>query len=148
MAVDNRIFDVGIQTRQAIVNLKSGTPPEQAGPHHERANGNGALMRALPPALWHRSSDAELVTDARRQSLVTHGHLRAQLCCALYCLWARRELEGHAAPYDDALAQRLAQPGTRRAAVGRAAGGLVSCREAGCLLPRSARSARSRASPS
>jgi ADP-ribosylglycohydrolase len=24
---------------------------------------------------------------------VTHGHLRAQVCCALYCLWARRSLE-------------------------------------------------------
>ena len=32
----------------------------------------------------------ELVRDARLQSRVTHGHLRSQLCCALYCLWARR----------------------------------------------------------
>ncbi len=28
------------------------------------------------------------------QSLVTHGHLRSQLCCALFCLWARRIGEG------------------------------------------------------
>jgi ADP-ribosylglycohydrolase len=104
MAVDHRVFDVGIQTRQAIANLKSGVPPDEAGPHHERANGNGALMRVLPLALWHRGSDEDLVADARRQSLVTHGHLRSQLCCALYCLWARRELEGHAASYDAALA--------------------------------------------
>ena len=46
-------------------------------------------MRALPLALWHRGDDAALVHDAMEQSLVTHGHLRSQLCCALYCLWAR-----------------------------------------------------------
>ncbi len=51
-------------------------------------------MRVLPLALWHRGSDAELVADARLQSRVTHGHQRAQLCCALYCLWARRLLDG------------------------------------------------------
>ncbi|MEO7093618.1 MAG: ADP-ribosylglycohydrolase family protein, partial [Polyangiales bacterium] len=44
--------------------------------------------------LWHTGSDAELVDDAHRQSRVTHGHLRSQVCCALYCLWARRTLEG------------------------------------------------------
>ncbi|HEX9995557.1 MAG TPA: ADP-ribosylglycohydrolase family protein, partial [Abditibacterium sp.] len=28
------------------------------------------------------------------QSLVTHGHPRSQVCCALYCLWARELLNG------------------------------------------------------
>lgn len=36
---------------------------------------------------------------ARRQSVVTHAHLRSQLCCALYCLWARRIVEGSADPW-------------------------------------------------
>ena len=51
-------------------------------------------MRVLPLALWHTGSDEALASAAMRQSLVTHGHLRSQVCCALYCLWARRTLEG------------------------------------------------------
>jgi ADP-ribosylglycohydrolase len=61
-------------------------------------------MRVLPLSLWHRGRDAELVADARAQSRVTHGHLRAQACCALYCLWARRILEGAADPWSEAVA--------------------------------------------
>jgi ADP-ribosyl-[dinitrogen reductase] hydrolase len=57
----------------------------------------------LPLALWHQGSDEELVAGARRQSLVTHGHLRAQLCCALYCLWARRTLQATADPWREAV---------------------------------------------
>ncbi len=94
MAVGGKVFDVGIQTSQALRALRSGTPPLDAGPSEERANGNGSLMRVLPLALWHKGTDAELVEDACTQSVVTHGHVRSQLCCALYCLWARRTLEG------------------------------------------------------
>jgi ADP-ribosylglycohydrolase len=54
--------------------------------------------------LWHRGSDQELVEDARLQSRVTHAHSRSQLCCALYCLWARRLLEGVNAPWAAAVA--------------------------------------------
>ena len=94
MAVDSRVFDVGIQTSQAISALQRGVPASQAGPAGERANGNGSLMRVLPLALWHRGSDADLVAAAHAQSTVTHGHPRSQVCCALYCLWARRSLAG------------------------------------------------------
>jgi len=90
LAVDHTVFDVGVQTAQAIRALLSGVPAQAAGPNHEHANGNGSLMRVLPLALWHQGSDAELVRDAHAQSQITHGHLRAQVCCALYCLWARR----------------------------------------------------------
>ena len=38
--------------------------------------------------------DAALVDDACRQGLVTHGHPRSQVCCAMYCVWARRTLAG------------------------------------------------------
>lgn len=51
-------------------------------------------------------SDAELVRDAGRQSLVTHGHVRSQVCCALYCLWVRAALRGADDPWVDAV-QRL-----------------------------------------
>lgn len=95
LAVDGRVFDIGIQTRQALENLKRGFPPNTAGPSSERNNGNGSLMRVLPLALWHRGDDEELVRLAHTQSLVTHGHIHSQVCCALYVLVAKRLLEGH-----------------------------------------------------
>lgn len=94
-AVDGAVFDVGIQTREAIIKLSKNYFPEESGRREESANGNGSLMRVLPLALWHTGSEAALVADAERQSIVTHAHPRAQACCALYCLWARRILEAN-----------------------------------------------------
>jgi ADP-ribosyl-[dinitrogen reductase] hydrolase len=104
LAVDGLVFDVGLQTTRAIVQLKNGTLAEKAGPAEERANGNGALMRVLPLALWHQGSDEALAADAQRQSRVTHGHVRSRVCCALYCLWARRTLQAVPDPWAAAVA--------------------------------------------
>lgn len=93
MAVGEKVFDVGIQTANAIRNLKRGIEPLLAGGSDEYSNGNGSLMRVLPLALWHKGSDLDLIADAFDQSAVTHGHLRSKICCALYCLWARRILQ-------------------------------------------------------
>jgi ADP-ribosyl-[dinitrogen reductase] hydrolase len=76
----------------------------EAGPSTEQSNGNGSLMRVLPLALWHVGHDRALAEDAMRQSRVTHGHRRSQVCCALYCLWARRTLEGSTDAWTAALA--------------------------------------------
>jgi ADP-ribosylglycohydrolase len=105
-AVDGEVFDVGVQTGRALAALRAGTAALDAGPRGEYDNGNGSLMRVLPLALWHRGDDGELVRDAMLSSRPTHGHLRAQLCCALYCLWARRLLDGgsDAGAWDDAAA--------------------------------------------
>ncbi len=103
MAVGSEVFDVGIQTANAIRELKQGVPPLLAGGADEYSNGNGSLMRVLPLAVWHRGSDLELVADAFDQSAVTHGHLRAKLCCALYCLWARRILQNAENPWENAV---------------------------------------------
>jgi ADP-ribosyl-[dinitrogen reductase] hydrolase len=105
MAVDNRVFDVGIQTSQAIRKLSQGVAAAYSGPADEHANGNGSLMRVLPLALWHQGSDAELVWDAHEQSTVTHGHMRSLVCCALYCLWARCILEGVADAWTEAVSR-------------------------------------------
>lgn len=102
MAVD-QLFDVGVQTQRAILNLRKGFPPLTAGLSEEKNNGNGSLMRVLPLALWHRGTDSELVADAFDQSAVTHGHLRSKLCCALYCLWARRILQNEENPWQAAI---------------------------------------------
>ncbi|MEM9380487.1 MAG: ADP-ribosylglycohydrolase family protein [Planctomycetota bacterium] len=104
MAVDGRAFDIGVQTSRALASLTAGAGPRGAGPDGERDNGNGSLMRVLPLALWHRGSDAELASDAADQSRPTHGHVRSRVCCALYCLWARRLLGGVEDPWTSAVA--------------------------------------------
>jgi len=114
-AVDGRVFDIGGQTYAALDALKRGVPPDKSGPASEENNGNGSLMRVLPLALWHRGSDTELVDDAHTQSLVTHGHPRSQVCCALYCLWVRRTLQEVPDPWMDAVKTLRAIYATRAA---------------------------------
>ncbi len=104
MAVNGFVFDAGSTTLDALYNIQSGKAALESGPTDEYSNGNGSLMRVLPLALWHRGNDAELVADAHAQSRVTHGHMRSQVCCALYCLWARRILAEAPDPWSEAVA--------------------------------------------
>jgi ADP-ribosyl-[dinitrogen reductase] hydrolase len=103
MAVDHYVFDIGNQTSESILRLKQGQTTDHSGLKGVRNNGNGSLMRVLPLVLVHDGKDEELVVNAHRQSKLTHGHIRSQICCALYCLWAKRELEGCYHAWDDAL---------------------------------------------
>ncbi len=119
LAVDGRVFDIGIQTNRAIAALRGGASWETSGPAHEMANGNGALMRVLPLALWHRGPDAELIALAAEQSRPTHAHPRSRVCCAMLCLWAKRLLESVDAPWD-AAARVLRDDATGRDATWRA----------------------------
>lgn len=103
MAVDGRVFDIGIQTGAALDRLMEGVDPTEAGLGSERNNGNGSLMRVLPAALLLKGDSEELVSIAHEQSALTHRHPRSQACCALYCLWARYELAGEAGAWDAAV---------------------------------------------
>ncbi len=103
MAVDGRVFDIGNQTSDSLYRLERGIPPLNAGGDDEFSNGNGSLMRVLPLALWHRGDDTELINLAAQQSRLTHGHARSRVCCALYCLWARRIIEGASDPWTAAV---------------------------------------------
>ncbi|WP_326536760.1 ADP-ribosylglycohydrolase family protein [Pseudorhodoferax sp.] len=91
---DGRVFDIGIQTQEAIARLARGVPPDQSGPYEERSNGNGSLMRVLPAALLPAADDGVLMARARRQSLPTHGHARSLLACSLSTLVSARLLRG------------------------------------------------------
>lgn len=104
MAVDERVFDIGIGTASALGRISRGVKARDAGGAGERENGNGSLMRVLPLVLWHRGTDAELVELAQLQSLPTHRHPRSLVCCALYCLWARGVLEARDEPWATAVA--------------------------------------------
>ncbi|VWC53930.1 putative ADP-ribosylglycohydrolase [Burkholderia contaminans] len=94
---DGHVFDVGLQTRRAFHALAAGAAPAVAGPDGERDNGNGSLMRCFPVIMVAASRD-EAIRLARKQSVVTHGHVRSQLCCALYGLTAWDIVEGQPAP--------------------------------------------------
>jgi ADP-ribosyl-[dinitrogen reductase] hydrolase len=89
MAVDRHVFDVGIQTADALDRLRDGVSPHESGGKGEMDCGNGSLMRVLPLAIWHAESDDALIRDAHLQSLPTHAHPRSQAACAFYCLVAR-----------------------------------------------------------
>lgn len=103
MAVGGRVFDIGIQTGEALDRLAEGGDPEASGLGGERNNGNGSLMRCLPLALLGPESDEDLVAIAHAQSRITHAHLRSQVCCALYTLWAREEMARTPASWDHAV---------------------------------------------
>lgn len=100
-AVDGMVFDIGIQTSEALMAYKSGMAAEKCGMVRPDGKGNGALMRTLPLALWHNDTDKELVIDAHSQCLITHGNICNQVCCALYCLVARSLLND--SDFDQAL---------------------------------------------
>lgn len=89
LAVDGDVFDIGLQTADALDRLRDRIPPTESGGKDERSNGNGSVMRCLPLALWHTGSDEEMVRDAHLQSLPTHAHPRSLVCCAYLCMVAR-----------------------------------------------------------
>ncbi|RQP26019.1 ADP-ribosylglycohydrolase family protein [Piscinibacter terrae] len=91
---DGRVFDIGIQTQEALSRLARGVPANQSGLCEERSNGNGSLMRVLPAALVPAEGDHVLLDRARRQSLPTHGHTRSLLACSLSTLISARLLNG------------------------------------------------------
>ncbi len=83
-------FGIGGTTLRALARLHQGVPSLDAGPTDESSNGNGSLMRILPIGLWyHRANSAELVAVSHDASRITHGHPRAQACCALHNLTLR-----------------------------------------------------------
>ena len=88
-----KVFDVGVTTRDAIVKLKNGVQPILAGPIDTYSNGNGALMRILPVAIYFAHESAERRREcAMMASCLTHGHIRSQLACAFYSELAARLL--------------------------------------------------------
>ncbi|CAE6801580.1 ADP-ribosylglycohydrolase family protein [Paraburkholderia domus] len=102
LAVDADVFDVGVQTAEALGRLRDGVSPRESGGAAVMDNGNGSLMRVLPLALWHTGPEDALVRDAHLQSLPTHGHARSLVACAFYCLVAKGYLRNLADPWSSA----------------------------------------------
>jgi ADP-ribosyl-[dinitrogen reductase] hydrolase len=86
--------------------LRRGAAAHEAGPAGEQDNGNGALMRCMP-VVFVATSVPQLIELAMYQGVVSHGHLRSQLCCALYALVAWHLLEGHPKAFSVMRAEEL-----------------------------------------
>lgn len=91
-AVDKIVFDVGNQTVSALNEYGNGVSPLKSGFVIPQGKGNGSLMRVLGIPLLHSGTDEELVEFSHRQSVITHGHICNQVCCAFYSLVARNLL--------------------------------------------------------
>lgn len=93
---DEPAFDVGITIREVINRWERDGMHEKAK-SDEFSNGNGALMRILPIALWtyrKRLQGDELFLYVKKYAELTHGHVRSTLCCYHYTLIVHQLLEG------------------------------------------------------
>jgi ADP-ribosyl-[dinitrogen reductase] hydrolase len=79
------LFDIGTTTHEAIMRLKQGIAPVDAGGRVEHSNGNGSLMRILPMAYCHKTvTFPELISRVHEVSCITHAHARSQVACGIY----------------------------------------------------------------
>ncbi len=99
------VFDIGRCCRRAINKYWDGLPAEFCGDSSLNGNGNGALMRMLPVALYqchYCMVDDEHLEDflspIHAASSITHAHEIGLICCGLFSLtlreWFLREKSG------------------------------------------------------
>ncbi|MEI0540344.1 ADP-ribosylglycohydrolase family protein [Brachyspira pulli] len=88
---DGDTFDIGITTRDAIDNYKSGKNPIKCGLSNEYSNGNGSLMRILPIAFYIKKyfdgklfENREVINIIYNVSSLTHSHKRSLIACVIY----------------------------------------------------------------
>lgn len=84
-----KVFDIGIATRHAILNIAKGYQPDLCGGFSEQDNGNGSLMRILP-LVFHlqKEKDIEVVYEkVKAVSSITHAHFRSVLACFIYVIY-------------------------------------------------------------
>jgi len=95
----DKIFDIGITTREALFNYEDGITPLSCGGAEEGNNGNGSLMRISPIALYLYAKSGDNLTDedlktTHNISKLTHAHARSQMGCGIYVYIAVEILAG------------------------------------------------------
>ena len=102
-ACHGTVFDVGVTTQNAICSYIKNKNTDECGSKFEEDNGNGALMRMFPVAIFLAFSRREsfVLTGASTKELkfiyylcgITHRHERSKLACVIYVeliLWILR----------------------------------------------------------
>ncbi len=99
----NQVFDIGMTTSKAIsmleLQLTNGTLKEYLITKYmseEDTNGNGSLMRIMPLLFYLKGKPIQeqfnIIWDV---SALTHGHIRAAMCCMIYLKYAEFLMYGH-----------------------------------------------------
>jgi len=89
-----RCFDIGNTIRGALTRFELNGEP-YAGQVHERAGGNGSLMRLAPIPLAYAQTPTEALENAGRMSRTTHGSPEAIDACRYYTGLIIGALQGH-----------------------------------------------------
>ena len=96
-----KVFDVGNICKEAINSFTNGVPLEFCGRSTEDGNGNGALMRTFPIAVYQcleYSGNDDLpesfLKPIHEASKLTHAHEIGLICCGLFSLTLREWLFG------------------------------------------------------
>lgn len=84
-----QVFDIGIATRNAILNIAKGHQPDLCGGFSESDNGNGSLMRILPLVFYlQKENDIEVIYQKVKEvSSITHAHFRLVFACFIYVIY-------------------------------------------------------------
>jgi ADP-ribosyl-[dinitrogen reductase] hydrolase len=84
-----QVFDIGIATRNAILNIAKGHQPDLCGGFSESDNGNGSLMRILPLAFYlQKENNIEVIYQKVKEvSSITHAHFRSVFSCFIYMVY-------------------------------------------------------------
>jgi ADP-ribosyl-[dinitrogen reductase] hydrolase len=102
-------FDIGMMTADAIRQLNTGAPWNEAGQtvwEHRREGqnaGNGSVMRCAPYALVYHDDPDRLVSVSRDSSAITHYDPRCQYGCAVLNLTIATLLHDQSDPLQSAL---------------------------------------------
>ncbi|MHC0446678.1 ADP-ribosylglycohydrolase family protein [Flavobacterium sp. 3-218] len=84
-----KVFDIGIVTTHAILNISKGHQPDLCGGFSEQDNGNGSLMRILPLVFYlQNEKDVEVIYQkVKAVSSITHAHFRSVFACFIYLIY-------------------------------------------------------------
>jgi len=95
LTAHNEAFKIGHTTDEAIKKYLAGEPREAWSSSQDWQNGNGALTRILPLALYvWKEPVGNAIEKVFLGSSLTHGHIRSQLSCAFFSLIVRYILDG------------------------------------------------------
>ncbi len=85
------VYDCGLTSFVALDNLHSGRfSVTECGGKLEDDNGNGALMRILPAAIYFAHKPVDLFLESIHQiASITHAHPRNNIACGIYSLLIR-----------------------------------------------------------
>lgn len=82
---NNEVFDAGNTCYRAISRLKDNCSPYESGETEDYNNGNGALMRIAPLALYtFNMPPQQRVDTCLAVAGITHKHPRSQVACIYY----------------------------------------------------------------